>query len=327
MPHRHILLAALTAIAGIALAGLLGAWSIAAEPGRTAPKSEGRNGGASNAPIIVFAAASLKNALDDVAASFMASSGHDVRVSYAGSSRLARQIMAGAPADLFISANRKWMDVLETRGAIAPGSRHDILRNTLVLIAHGLAKNANTSTSAPARPSSGQIIDSAFDLAARLGDGRLAVGMTSAVPAGMYAKSALTSLGLWAGVAGQLAETDNVRAALALVARGEAPLGIVYATDAAASDDVHLIGRFPETSHPPITYPAALTTNAGKQEPAGAFLAYLTSPEAHTIFVRHGFKPLGAPEVTVQADRPGADRVITDGFIAGRSHAVAQAGR
>lgn len=230
------------------------------------------------AEVTVFAAASLRNALDEVAAGWQATTGNTVSISYAGSARLARQIEQGAPADLFISANVAWMDHLEAAGLIDRASRRDLLGNRLVLVAHG--RNA-----APVELVEGD------DLARRLGDGRLAMALVDAVPAGIYGKAALEELGLWATVADRTAQTDNVRAALALVALGEAPLGIVYATDAVAEPGVTVVATFPASSHPPIVYPVALTTEGGK--PAALdLLAWLDSAAARAAFERQGFTVL-----------------------------------
>ena len=237
------------------------------------------------AEVTVFAAASLKNAMDEIAAAWEAESGDVARVSLAGSSALARQIQQGAPAEVFISANTDWMDRLEADGLLAEGSRMDLLRNALVLVAHGEAEPVAISPQ--------------LDLAGMLGEGRLAMALVEAVPAGIYGKAALESLGLWAAVAPQVAQTDNVRAALALVAAGEAPLGVVYATDAAAEDAVSVIGTFPEDSHPPIVYPAARLAGAG--EAAERFLAFLQGPQARAAFERQGFALIPAPRA------PGAD--------------------
>lgn len=231
--------------------------------------------------LVVFAAASLKNAMDEIAPAFEAQTGHEVTVSLAGSSALARQIQQGAPADVFISANEAWMDTLEEDGLLAPGSRGDLLRNSIVLIAHG-------TEAAPVE------ITPALDLPALLGDGRLAMALVDAVPAGIYGKAALENLGLWDRALPQVAQADNVRAALALVSTGEAPLGIVYATDAAADDNVSVIGTFPEDSHPPIVYPVAGL--AGRDSAAGAaFLDYLHGPEARAAFETQGFVMVPQP--------------------------------
>jgi len=235
-------------------------------------------GQARAAEVTVFAAASLKNALDEVAAGWQAATGNTVSISYAGSARLARQIEQGAPADLFISANTAWMDHLDEAGLIDEASRRDLLGNRLVLVAHG--RDVAPVDLAPGA-----------DLAHRLGDGRLAMALVDAVPAGIYGKAALEGLGLWASVADRLAQTDNVRAALALVALGEAPLGIVYATDAVAEDRVTVVATFPEDSHPPIVYPVALTVE-GTRSAAVDLLAWLGSAAARGSFERQGFSVL-----------------------------------
>ena len=225
--------------------------------------------------ITVFAAASLKNAMDEVAAGFERETGHAAAVSFAGSSALARQIQHGAPADIFISANPGWMDALERDGLVDPASRFDLLANALVLIAHG-------------RDAAPFEIGPGLDLAGMLGEGRLAMTLVDAVPAGIYGKAALRSLGVWEAVAPKVAQADNVRAALALVSSGEAPLGIVYATDAAADDNVTVLGAFPADSHPPIVYPAAAM--AASRNPLNPrFLAWLRGPAARTAFERQGF--------------------------------------
>ncbi|MBP1807178.1 molybdate ABC transporter substrate-binding protein [Rubellimicrobium aerolatum] len=224
--------------------------------------------------VTVFAAASLKTALDGIAADWGAATGHEVVASYAGTPQLARQIEEGAPADLFLSASSDWMDDLEGKGVIVAESRRDLLGNTLVLVGHGEA--------APLE------IGPGTDWAALLGDGRLAMAMVDSVPAGIYGREALTSMGAWASVEPLVAQAENVRAALALVAQGEAPYGIVYGSDAIADDDVTVVGTFPADSHSPITYPAALV--AGRDNPAAAaFLDHLSSPEARTAFEAQGF--------------------------------------
>lgn len=232
--------------------------------------------GAQAADLTVFAAASLKNALDEIAADYAKETGESVALSFAGSSALARQIQQGAPADVFLSANTDWMDVLEEERLIRPETRVDLLRNRLALIAHG--KGA-----APVE------ISPELDLAGMLGEGRLAMGLVEAVPAGIYGQAALRALGLWPSVEDKIAQADNVRAALALVALGAAPLGVVYATDAAASDEVTVIGVFPEDSHPPIRYPAAVATESARPEAAARFLAYLRGEAARAAFERQGF--------------------------------------
>lgn len=228
--------------------------------------------------VVVFAAAALKTALDAVAADFQAETGHTVTISYAGSGQLARQIAQGAPADIFLSAAENWMDEVESSGMIAPGQRTDLWGNDLVLIAHDPA--------APPLP-----LTAGTDLAGRLAGGNLAMALVDSVPAGQYGKAALESLGLWSGVEAQVAQADNVRAALALVASGEAPLGIVYASDAKAEPAVTVIATFPADSHPPILFPGALLTNA--QDPAdAAFFQALSADKADTIFAAQGFKLL-----------------------------------
>lgn len=225
--------------------------------------------------ITVFAAASLKDALDDIGDAFHDATGHDVVLSLAGSPALARQIQQGAPADIFISASTDWMDVLQADGLIAPETRFDLAGNTLVLIAHD----------ADAEP---VVITSGMDLSGMLADRRLAMALVDSVPAGVYGKAALTHLGQWDTVAPKVAQTDNVRAALALVATGEAPMGIVYATDAAAEDDVAVIGTFPADSHPPIIYPVAAVA-ASESALKADFLEFLRNPEARAALTRYGF--------------------------------------
>lgn len=225
--------------------------------------------------VVVFAAASLKNGLDEFASAWMAETGHTVTVSYAGSSQLAKQIVAGAPADVFISAAVNWMDEVENAGFVADGARRDILGNTLVLIAHG--KDA-----APIE------IGPGFDLKGLLGDNKLAMALVDSVPAGQYGKAALTTLGIWDAVAPSVAQADNVRAALALVSTGEAPFGIVYSTDAAADDNVTIVGTFPKDSYPPIIYPAALLTGAADAADK-AFFEALSSDAADAAFEKQGF--------------------------------------
>lgn len=233
---------------------------------------------AENRPILVFAAASLKNALDKASDDFTRRSGNAVTVSYAATSALARQIEAGAPADVFISADLEWMDYLQTHNLIRAGSRRNLLGNSLVLIA-------------PAAAPADLRIGDGFPLAAALGDGRLAVANTAAVPAGKYARAALEKLGVWGSVEDRLAQADNVRAALALVSRGEAPLGIVYRTDAAADPNVVIVDTFPEDTHPPIIYPLALVA-ASDSPGAAEFVAFLASGEARGAFETEGFAVL-----------------------------------
>lgn len=228
--------------------------------------------------VLVFAAASLTNALERVVAAWMAETGHAAVMSYAGSSALARQIQDGAPADVFLSASTDWMDAIEASGDLREGTRRDILGNTLVLIAHG--RDAQPVT-----------IDENLDLAGMLDGGRLSMAMVEAVPAGVYGKAALSALGLWDDVQDLVAQSDNVRAALAFVARGEAPLGVVYATDAAIEDNVTVIGTFPEGSHQPIAYPAGITAQSGSRV-AESFLDFMTSDKARAIWQEFGFTVL-----------------------------------
>lgn len=225
--------------------------------------------------VTVFAAASTKGALDAVAQSFAEGTGHRAVVSYAGSSALARQIQRGAPADVFVSANVEWMDVLVADNRIAPGTRHTLASNRLVVIGPGETGNILDLTNR-----------AAWDAA--LGDGRLAMAFVEAVPAGIYGRLALKDLDLWNQVASQVAQTDNVRAALALVALGEAPLGIVYATDAQAEPRVHVKAVFPETSHPPVTYPVAIVAGRARPEVV-SFMDHLLGPHGRAALAEHGF--------------------------------------
>jgi molybdate transport system substrate-binding protein len=227
------------------------------------------------ASVTVFAAASLKEALDEQVKTFEASRGEKVVVSYAGSNALARQIESGANADVFISADLDWMNHLVERRLIAPGTRVNLVRNTLVLVA-------------PAGSRTALRIGPKFDLAGALRGDKLAMANPDSVPAGKYGRSALEALGVWVDVAPKVARTDNVRAALALVSRGETPFGIVYATDAAADKGVRVVDTFPPDTHPPIVYPAAIV--ATRTSPAAtALLEYLRSPGARPVWVKHGF--------------------------------------
>ena len=227
--------------------------------------------------IVVFAAASLKNVLNDVVLGFRADTGKSVIASYAASSLLAKQIESGAPADLFISANPGWMDYLEQRELIKPWSRSDLLSNRLVLIAPAVNRTQRL------------VIAPGFPLRTALGDGRLAMADPATVPAGMYGKAALENLGVWRGVSDRIAAAENVRAALLLVARGEAPLGIVYATDAAVEPGVRVIGSLPGETHPPIIYPIGLTSTS-ENPGAAALLVYLRCVHAHAYFQKAGFR-------------------------------------
>lgn len=228
--------------------------------------------------VVVFAAASLKNALDTIAADFRKATGNTVTISYAGSNALAKQIIEGAPADIFVSAAVNWMDEVEKAGLTVSGTREDLLGNTLVLVAHG----------ADAKPVE---IGPGFDLKSLLGDGKLSMAMVDSVPAGQYGKASLESLGLWSSVEGSVAQSENVRAALALVSSGEAPYGIVYASDAVADKGVTVVGTFPDDSHKPIIYPAALLTGA-KDEADKAFFEALSSDASDATFKAEGFAVL-----------------------------------
>ncbi|MGH7031504.1 MAG: molybdate ABC transporter substrate-binding protein [Stellaceae bacterium] len=228
--------------------------------------------------VLVFAAASLRNAFDAIDAGYQRQTGKRVTVSLAASSTLAKQIANGAPADIFISADIAWMDYLAKRSLIEPGTRKNLLGNELVLIA---PKDSTVRVK----------IAPGFPLAKLLAGGKLAMADTSAVPAGKYGKAALVKLGVWASVAGQIAQAENVRAALELVALQEAPLGIVYRTDAAVEPNVRMVGVFPDDTHPPIIYPIALTAASTSPDAAG-FLAYLESPKAAALFEKQGFKVL-----------------------------------
>jgi molybdate transport system substrate-binding protein len=228
----------------------------------------------------VFAAASMKTALDEVASAWKAETGKAALISYAASSALAKQIEAGAPADIFISADRDWMDYLGERQLIDTATRVDLLGNAIVLVA-------------PTGSASEIAIAEGFPLATLLGDGRLAMASVDSVPAGKYGKAALEHLGVWDSVKDRLAQAENVRSALVLVSRGETPLGIVYRTDAAADAGVTIVGTFPAESHPPIIYPVALTT-AAKDPDAAGFLAFLQTVAARAVFEKQSFTVLAA---------------------------------
>jgi molybdate transport system substrate-binding protein len=229
--------------------------------------------------VVIFAAASLKNALDDIAGQWQRETGKKVVVSYAASNTLIKQIEQSAPADIFISADLDWMDYGQQKDLIKPDSRSNLLGNRLVLIAP-----KDSSVRANIQPG--------FDLAALLKGGRLAMGNVDAVPAGKYGKASLEKLGVWDSVKDKIAQAETVRAALLFVSRGEAPLGIVYQTDAAADPGVKIVGTFPENTHPPIIYPVALTKESANAD-AQAFLNYLRSPAARAAFERQGFAVLG----------------------------------
>ncbi len=225
--------------------------------------------------ILVFAAASLKNALDAATSTWSSDGDTNVRIVYAGSSTLAKQIEQGAPADIFVSANLQWMDYLAANGLIDPATRSNVAANRLVLIA-------------PQESRTEMKIVPGFDLVGALDEGRLAMANTAAVPAGIYGRSALTSLGVWETVKGRIAQTPDVRAALALVSRGEAPLGIVYESDANADANVRTIGIFPEDSHAPIIYPVAVVSES-KSTLAHSLVDYLRSDGAAEFFEEQGF--------------------------------------
>jgi len=252
MPYRCVILM----LAGLLCCGPAGA----AEP--------------ASRPVTVFAAASLTNVLDELGREFTRTTGVPVRFSFAASSILARQIEAGAGADVFFPADQEWMDYLERRSLIRKPSRRNVVGNRLVLIAQ---------RSSGAR----LVIEPGFPLVGALGTGRLATGDPDSVPVGRYARAALTSLGVWDDVADRLVRADDVRHALMFVARGEAPLGIVFATDARVDDRVRIVGTFPADSHPPITYPLALTRRAGPD--AERFVRFVVGDAGRAAFERSGF--------------------------------------
>jgi molybdate transport system substrate-binding protein len=229
--------------------------------------------------LTVFAAASLKDAIEAIVRGYTADAGTRVVSSFAASSALARQIERGAPADVFISADHEWMDYLAKRNKIDGGSRSVLAGNRLVLIS-------------PASSPLNIALVPGFPLAATLGAGRLAIGDPEHVPAGRYARAALAHLGVWDSVRSKLAAADNVRAALNFVARGEAPLGIVYQTDAAVDARVRIVGVFPPGSHAPIEYPMAVVVRNQRPEPVRRLLAHLRSAESAAILARHGFVPV-----------------------------------
>lgn len=272
--HRRLRIAA-SLLAALALGLLLAACDRptatpagAADPGAAAPEAT---------PLTVFAAASLKESMDAAAEAYRQRTGQAVRVSYAASSALARQIEQRAPADVFVSADSEWMDWLQARDLIDRASRTDLLGNELVLVAPA------DSAAQPLALAAG------VDLLPLLGrDGRLALALTGSVPAGKYAKAAFESLGLWDALKPRVAEAENVRAALLLVARGEAPLGVVYASDAKAEPKVKVLATFPHDTHEAIVYPVARVL-ASANPGAPDFVQWLQSPEASEIFRRHGF--------------------------------------
>jgi molybdate transport system substrate-binding protein len=231
--------------------------------------------------LTVFAAASMKNALDDIDAAYTAKTGVKVVASYAASSALARQIEQGAPADVFVSADTDWMDYAIASKTINEPTRVNLLGNSIVLIAPKDSRIDNVA------------IGQGFDLAKLAGDGKIVTGDVKAVPVGKYAKAALQKLGAWDAAAPKFAMAESVRAALTLVARGEAVLGIVYSTDAKVEPGVKIVGTFPADSHPPIIYPAAATTTARAEAPD--YLKFLRSSAAKTILEKYGFKFLVSP--------------------------------
>ncbi|MBW7961640.1 molybdate ABC transporter substrate-binding protein [Bradyrhizobium sp. BR 10261] len=231
--------------------------------------------------ITVFAAASMKNALDEVDAAYTAKTGIKFSVSYAASSVLAKQIEQGAPADVFVSADTDWMDYAVAKKTINAPSRVNLLGNSIVLIAPKDARIANVT------------IAQGFDLATLAGDGRIATGDVKSVPAGKYAKAALEKLGAWQAAEPKFAMAESVRAALTLVARGEANLGIVYSTDAKVEPGVKIVGTFPADSHPAIIYPVAATSTAKPE--TNDYLAFLRTSAAKSILEKYGFKFLISP--------------------------------
>jgi molybdate transport system substrate-binding protein len=244
-----------------AVVALTGSWG-------TPAHAQGRD-------LLVFGAASLKNALDDADAQYQRDAGHKIVVSYGASSALAKQIEGGAPADIFISADLDWMDYVAEHKLIKQDTRFNLLGNKLVLVAR-----ADSSINLTIGPN--------FPLAQALGNDRLAMAEPSAVPAGKYGKAALEALGVWPSVAAKIAPAQDVRATLLLVSRGEAPLGIVYQTDAAADKGVKIVGAFPESTHPPIIYPIAVTTTSTNPG-AAAYITFLKSAAAKPAFEKQGF--------------------------------------
>lgn len=255
---------------------LFTAFAILASAGLAPASAEDRT-------ITVFAAASMKNALDEVDAAYTAKTGAKFSVSYAASSVLARQIEQGAPADVFVSADTDWMDYAISKKTVDERTRVNLLGNSIVLIAPKDSKIDNVT------------IAQGFDLAKLAGDGKIATGDVKSVPAGKYAKAALTSLGAWQAAEPKFAMAESVRAALTLVARGEANLGIVYSTDAKVEPGVKIVGTFPPESHPAIVYPVAATTNA--KAGTNGYLAFLRSSAAKSILEKYGFKFLVTPTI------------------------------
>ena len=257
-------------------AGLMAFVLTAAQPVQAQSQSAG--------PLTVFAAASMKNALDDTNAAFTKATGIKVTASYAASSALAKQLENGAPADVFISADPSWMDYVAGKKLIKADSRTNLLGNKLVLIAGKDSKLADVR------------IEPGFDIAKLAGDGRIAVADVKAVPAGLYAKAALEKLGAWAKAEPKLAMAENVRATLAFVARGETPIGIVYETDAKVEPNVKIVATFPDDSYPPVTYPVAATVNA--KADAAKYLAFLRGDVAWGIFEIFGFSGVASAKAS-----------------------------
>jgi len=275
------------------MSGKCGAWSVGAGlllvvlagPATHGAAAQGRD-------LLVFAAASLKNALDDVNAEYQRQTGRKVVVSYAASPTLAKQIELAAPADVFISADLDWMDYLAQRRVIKPETRRNLLGNRLVLAGPRETRRGGLGGAVGAPQLQLDVtIRPGFPLATLLGGGRLAMADPDSVPAGKYGKAALEHLGVWSSVQARIARAENVRAALALVSRGEAPFGIVYQTDAATDPKVKVVGFFPEDTHPPIVYPIAAI--AGSTAPTtAAYLEFLRSPTARPLFEKQGFTVL-----------------------------------
>lgn len=260
---------------------LVGAFLAAPASAKDAKPSAMAPAAAQETTLTAFAAASMKNALDDVNKAYTAKTGVKIVPSYAASSALAKQIEQGAPADVFISADTAWMDYVSNKKAINEPTRVNLLGNSIVLIAPKDSKIDKVT------------IDQGFDLAKLAGDGKVVTGDVKAVPVGKYAKAALEKLGAWSAVEPKMAMAENVRAALALVARNEAALGIVYSTDAKVEPGVKIVGTFPASSHPPIVYPVAATSTAHKG--TDDYLAFLRSSEAKAIFEKYGFSFLVSP--------------------------------
>ncbi len=257
------------------LIGLAAALALTVGPAMSTAQAQSKE-------LLIFAAASLKNALDEATAAWVKETGKPApKISYAASSALAKQLEQGAPADIFMSADLDWMDYAAGKSLIRPDTRVNLLANRIGLIAASDSKVAVT-------------LAPGVDLAMALGDGRLAMGNVDSVPAGKYGKAALEKLGAWDKVKDKVAQADNVRAALLLVSRGEAPLGIVYTTDAAADPKVKVIATFPQDTHPPIIYPVAATKDSTNPD-AAAFLTYLRGAGPKAAFEKQGFTVLGTP--------------------------------